>query len=264
MDLAAAHAAVIASPREDAPRARFADLVAASEPDTAAFVRAQLDVAARRQASVRRDRAIESAASRCLAAPPKQDARGAQAVARLLAGTVPERTQRIGYGRGFAERAVVDSAWFATNGPQLTALAPIIDITLHNSPCDPVEVFDSPAWVQVRSLRFVGPKLALPMLGALVRSPYLARLAVLDLSFAGLPEEAIHLVASSKALPGLRYVLAQENGFPDVNRGVDEQDGARYGEYDSVFAGELARKYGPLRWLNGIPPELEPAAESFG
>ncbi len=263
MDLAPAHAAVIARPRDDAPRARFADVVAQAEPETATFIRAQLDIASRRRQSGRRDRAIEMAAHRCAVAPASHDARGVHALRRLLHGSLPEWAQRIGYGRGFAERVVVDAAWFAAGGAELTALAPVLDVSVFNSPCDPVELFNAQAWSHVRSLRFLGPTLQLRSLHALVRSPFLSRLAVLDVSFAGLPEEAIHLIASSAALPGLRYVLAQHNAFPDINRSVDEQDGARYGERNSAFAEDLALRYGPLPWLNGIPSELEPESESF-
>lgn len=263
MDPASAHAAVIASPREDAPRERFADLVAASEPATAAFVRAQLAVAVKRRNAGRRDRAVEAEARRCLAPPEAQDARGAQAVRRLLGSTVPAGAPALGYGRGFAERAVVDAAWFAGHGPDLMALAPVLDVTLHNSACDAEELFDSPAWAHVRSLRFTGPRPTAQMVTALASSPYLGRLAMLDLSFAGLPTDTIHTIAASRALKGLRYLVAPGNLFPDVNRTVDEDEGGPYGERESRFAQELAGRYGSKAWFNGIPSDLEPDPESF-
>lgn len=264
MQLASAHAAVIAQPREDAPRARFADLVAASEPATATFVRAQLAVAAKRRAAGKRDRAIEAEALRCSAPPPEQEARGSGVVARLLGGTVPVGFQRMEWGRGFLERITVDAAWFAQRGPELMAAAPILDVTLHNTPCDPEELFDSPAWAQVRSLRFVGPPPGMAIVTALARSPYLGRLAMLDISYARLPEAAIHLIAESKGLAGLRYVVASGNGFADVNRSLDEEDGVVYGERNSQFAAELAARHGARPWFNGVPCEREPRPETFG
>ena len=62
MDLASALTAVIGRPRDDAPRERFADLIAAPEPATAAFIRAQMDVARRRRQKPRPDRAVERSA----------------------------------------------------------------------------------------------------------------------------------------------------------------------------------------------------------
>lgn len=264
MQLASAHAAVIAQPRADAPRERFADLVASTEPATAAFVRAQLAVAAKRRAAGRRDRAVEALAIRCLAPPPEQDARGTGVVTRLLGSSVPASLQRMAWGRGFLERLTVDAAWFTQRGPELMALAPIVDVTVHLSPCDPEELFDSPAWTHVRSLRFVGPPLAMPVITALTRSPYLSRLAMLDLSYARLPEAAIHLVAEAGGLGGLKYLIAAGNGFPDVNRSVDEEDGVVYGEKASQFAAQLATRHGARLWFNGIPSELEPHPETFG
>lgn len=74
VELASAQAAVTVQARADAPRARFAELVSATEPDTAQFVRAQLMVAARRRAAGKRDREVEVEAKRRLAPPPEQAA----------------------------------------------------------------------------------------------------------------------------------------------------------------------------------------------
>lgn len=263
MTLESAYAAVVAAPREDAPRARFADLAASPEPATAAFVRDQLATAVRRRSAGRRDREIERAARRVLAPPPVHEARFRRARA-LLAGTVPAWAEAWGYGRGFLERACVDAAWFAARGVELAAAAPIVDVVLTGLPHDATECFDSPAWAHARSLRFAGPPPTAAHVEALAASPYFGALRSLDLGGAGLPATAIYAVAASPTLRGLRYVRADGNAFPDVNPAQDEQDGQVYGARPSTFAAELRARYGPLSWLSGVPAEEEPPPETWG
>lgn len=260
-DLDLAWRAVLAAPRDDAPRARFADLVASAEPDTASFVRTQLDLARRRRQKPRRDRQVERGA--VAAPPPRHEARFAAARA-LLDGTVPGWTQRLGYGRGFLERVTVDGAWFASRGSELLARAPIVDVTVHACPADPTELFDSPAWAHVRSLRFVGASLHLSQVECLCQSPYLGRLAVLDLSQMGLPLSALHAVIRAPLLARLRYLRADGNEFPDPNPTIDEQDGQSFGERASAFAEALRQQFGDRPWLAGIPQEAEPHPEALG
>ncbi len=260
-DLDSAWRAVLASPRDDAPRARFADLVAASEPATATFVRGQLELARRRRQKARRDRQVERSA--LPSPPPQHEARFARAL-RLLDGTVPAWTQRLGYGRGFLERATVSGTWFASRGSELLALAPIVDVTVFACPADATELFDSPAWAQVRSLRFVGAPLDTSQVDAICQSPYLGRLAVLDMSQMGLPLSALHAVIRAPLLARLRYLRADGNEFPDPNPTVDEQDGQSFGERPSAFAESLRQQFGARPWLEGIPQELEPHPEALG
>ncbi len=264
MDLASAMAAVIGRPRDDAPRERFADLIAAPEPATAAFIRAQVDVARRRRHKPRPDRAVERSARSCGLPSPAHEERGLARVAALLDGTVPAWAQGLRYGRGFVETATVDGRWFEGHGSDLMALAPIIDVTVHNPPSDAEALFDSPAWTQVRSLRFSGSPPTIGTLRALSASPYLGNLTVLCIDQAKLPEAAIHLVAAAAGLRSLAYVRADGNQFPDVNPSQDEQDGAVYGEVPSAFAATLALKHGDRRWLKGgLPPALDWHAEMF-
>lgn len=263
MNIASAYDAVIARPRDDAPRSRFADLIAASEPETAAFILAQLDVASRRRRKPRPDRAVERSARSCGLPSPAHDQRGLARVAALLDGTVPAWAQGLKYGRGFVETATIDGRWFEQHGSDLMALAPIIDVTVHNPPADAEALFDSPAWAQVRSLRFSGTPVTMGTLRALVASPYLSKLTVLAIDQATLPEASLHLLAGASGLGGLAYVRADGNQFPDVNPSQDEQDGVVYGELPSAFAATLAAKVGPLRWLKGFPAELDWSAEMF-
>lgn len=264
MDLSLALAAVVARPRDDEPRLRFADLVAATEPATAAFVRAQVELARRRRLRPRRDRNVERGAVACGLPAPAHDARGLDRVATMLRGTVPDWAQRLAYGRGFVERATVSAPWFAERGTDLVALAPVIDLTVHDPPDDATELFDSPAWAQARSLRFSGRPPSPGTIRALVGSPYLSRLAVLDIAQAGLPGEAIELLAGAASLRGLRYLRAHGNEFPDPNPSLDEQDGQVFGERPSAFASQLRGRLGPLAWLDGIPQESEPHPEALG
>lgn len=263
MTLEPAYAAVVARPRDDAPRARFADLVAGTEPDTATFVRDQLALAQRRRAAGRADPAVERAARRLLAPPAAHDRRF-DAARRLLDGTVPAWAQAFGFGRGFLERATVSGAWFAARGLELTSLAPIVDVTLTAVPADATELFDSPAWSHVRSLRFKGPPVTLAQVEALAASPYLAQLRGLDLASMDLPEAAAHTLARAPTLSHLRYVRADGNRFPDVNPTLDEQDGQAYGERPSVFAAQLRARYGDRPWLAGVVLEREPHPEAWG
>ncbi len=264
MDLSPALSAVTARPRDDEPRLAFANTVAASEPATAAFVRAQVELCKRRRQKPRRDRNVERGASACGLPSPAHDARGLDRVATMLRGTVPDWAQRLAYSRGFVERATVNAAWFAERGTDLVALAPVIDITVHDPPDDATELFDSPAWSQARSLRFSGRPPTLGTVRALVGSPYLSRLAVLDIAHAELSQEAIEWVAGASTLRGLRYLRAHGNHFPDPNPSLDEQDGQVFGERPSAFAAQLRARLGPLRWLDGIPQESEPHPEALG
>jgi hypothetical protein len=264
MDLRTAFAAVCAEPREDGPRERFADLVAAAEPATASFIRDQLDLARRRRQHARRNREVERGAMRVAAPPPGHDARFARA-RELLEGTVPAWTQRFGFGRGFLEKATVDGAWFATRGTDLLAAAPVIDVAVHALPPDATACFDNPAWAQVRALHFVGPPITLAQVEALAASPYLVRLVWLDIAAARLPEAAIHAIAASPTLRALRYVRADGNGFPDPNPTLDEADGQVYGELRSAFGEALRARHGERPWLvPGVPAEAGPPPEALG
>ncbi len=159
----------------------------------------------------------------------------------------------------------MDGRWFEGHGSDLMALAPIIDVTVHNPPADAEALFDSPAWAQVRSLCFSGSPPTIGALRALAASPYLGNLTVLCIDQARLSESAIHLVAAAVCLRNLAYVRADGNQFPDVNPSQDEQDGCVYGEVPSAFAATLLAKYGALRWLlQGFPPGIDWHAESFG
>ena len=71
------------------------------------------------------------------------------------------------------------------------AAAPVLDVTLFTSAIDEVQLFDSPAWLQVRSLKFIGPSGRAPLIRALASSPHLSRLVELDISFNRLPRDVI-------------------------------------------------------------------------
>lgn len=262
---AAQLAAVCADPRADAPRERFADFIARSEPATAAFVRAQLDLARRRRAAKTRDPEIERAAWSCGSPGEAHVARAYTPVVRLLSTSpTPAWAVPPAYGRGFVEACEVDGGWFALRGSELTALAPILDVCVHRLPRDATEFFDSPALINLRSIRFAGPPLAETQVQVLSASPYLARLCFLDLSRMELPRAALDALLCSNSLPSLRYLRTIGNRFPDINPTSDEEDGQVFGEIESNFAAELCAIHGPKPWLRGYSENRVPVSEAFG
>lgn len=259
--LSARHADILARPREDAPREAFAAAVAATDAEAAAFIRAQLDVARRRRAAVRPDREVERAARRCLAPPARHEARwGAPIVAWLSQAPPPHAP--VGWGRGFVESATVEARWFLSFGAELRARAPVVDLVVRNLPRGADGFFESFALEGVRSMRFEGPPLTLSQLRSLAASPFLGRLAWLDLAYMQLPAGAPD-VLFAPGLAGLQYVRLDGNACPDVNPSVDEEGGATFGERPSAEAARLRAIHGDRPWLRGHPPEHQPLPGAF-
>ena len=255
--------AVLADPRADAPRERFAVAIARSEPETASFVRAQLELARKRRACASRHPEVERAAWSCGVPDSRHTERGMSALLSLLAQSDrPKWAAAPGYGRGFVEACDVDGAWFSARGGELTHLAPILDLCVHRLPADAREFFDSPALIHLRSLRFEGPALTEAQVAALSESPYLGKLRVLDISHMQLQQSALEVLLQPSALPRLRYLRVVGNQFPDINP-VAHQEGREFGVVPSAFAETLCEKHGVRAWLSGFCEDDAPLPEAF-
>jgi hypothetical protein len=148
-------------------------------------------------------------------------------------------------------------------GADLRTRAPVIDLVVRGLPAAAEAFFDRPALQGIRSLRFEGMPLSLLQVRALAASPFLRRLAWLDLAYMRLPPAAVEVLCAS-GLSALRYARLDGNAFPDVNPTLDEQDGVIYGVLPSNEAERVRRQHGDRAWLHGHPPERAPVPEAVG
>lgn len=241
-DVAALHDAVVAAPDDEAPRIAYATAIAATDPERAEFIQAQLELAR---------------AWRAEQPGPAEAARRAQilehAHGRRWAEGLPATVESYGFRRGFVEDVGMDAAAFLDAAPALFLRAPILHLTLKNVAPVSRRLFASPALTQIVSLSLVENDLGDDDIAALAASPYVGHLRWLDLDFNRVGERGLEALAASDKLPRLGYVCLGHNPVDDPTpRHADEYSS------DTPAARELQRKYGPRRWLSTKPPREWP------
>lgn len=257
-------AAVIADPWGDAPRAYFADAVEGVDPERAAFVRAQLDVARDRRAAGVRRRSVESDALVAGLPGLANGARWSGGIAPLL-GFDGGRAPPWRFRRGFVEEVRLPAAHFLRVAPSLYARAPILDLALTDVKSTLPALFASPHLARVRSLDLSVAGLVDEDLGPLVACRHLTRLRWLSLYFNRLTDAGVERLAAARStLPNLRFVRLDGNPCADPNPIREEEDGRTYGLSRSAREAELRERHGPLPWLGDNPSGEAPDPEAFG
>lgn len=256
-------AAVLANPWSDSPRELFAARVAASDPDRAKFVLAQLKVAeSRREAGVR-TRAVEFSALGAGLLGLTHGMRWQNGVAPLL-GFDGKNGAPWRYRRGFIEEITVPAAHFLKVAAPLYARAPVLDLVLGDGKAHARAIFASPHLARIRSLDLSNSKIGDAEVALLVQSPHLARLRWLSLYFNEVTDKGVEMIAAARTtLPALRFVRLDDNPCRDPNPAVDEEDGRTYGLERSARGEELIERFGPLPWIGDNPSSEAPDPETF-
>ena len=258
-----AFAAILASPWADAPRERFAECVAQSDPERAQFIRRQLAVAVQRRRAGVRKKPIESDAM--LAGLPglKHGVRWSGPVAPLLGfdGTngAPWR-----FRRGFVEQVTIATPHFLKIAGSLYGRAPILDLVLTDARPHIRALFSSPHLARIRSIDLSNNKLGDAEIEVLSKSAQLSRLRWLSLYFNAVSDRGVeYLAAAKERLPALRFVRLDSNPCGDPNPYFDEEDGRTYELVRSAVGDELVEKHGPLAWIGDNPSTFAPDPETF-
>ena len=108
--------AVLCDPWPDAPRLEFADAVAATDPNRAAFIRADLAV-------LRAAHAAKSPKASDVSAPDAAFTGHWRPWVGRLDSLVPGGSQNVGFGRGFVQWVTETAEWLLEHAPDLFARA---------------------------------------------------------------------------------------------------------------------------------------------
>ena len=242
LDQAAAD--VVARPRLDGARRRYADASRAIDPARAELIDVQLAAAALQRASAqpRRFEALTARASELLAAHQSRWLTGSS-----LAAAQPR------WSRGFVEQLSMTPTAFLAQAPALFATAPLLGLELTTADGF-AELCASPwltrlAWLDAFD-QPVGDAGAI----ALADSPGAGTLVWLDLGHAGVGRAGIEALAGSSGLGGLRYVNLAGNPGGDPTDRIAGQDGDHLAAFETRPLGrELEARFGPIGWLHWQP-----------
>jgi uncharacterized protein (TIGR02996 family) len=235
-NLDALYEAVVAAPRDDAPRLAYADAVAATDPDRAELIRLQVALAGWRRTG-----------------PESTERTNASVRARILldkhrgewdANVRPLVTSCV-FVRGFVEWVAIDAARFLATAPELYRTAPVLHLDLTGVKPVAAALFASPHLARIESLGLLRNELGDAEVALLAKSPYLRQLAWLNLNLNEIGEAGLEALAASDRLPRLGYVSLASNRVEDPTpRHADGYDAT------SSVARALMAKYGPRDWLD--------------
>ncbi len=249
-------AAVIADPWADGPRERFAEQVAATDPERSAFIEAQLAVARARKAAAVRRRSVEADALVAGLPGLVNGARWCGGIAPLLA-----YNGRCGppwrFRRGFVEEVTLPAAHFLRVAGSLYARAPILDVVLTDVKPVAAELFSSSHLARLRSLDLSVNALGDAEIRLLTRSRHLVRLRWLSLYYNDVTDDGVNALAAARAtLPALRYLRLDANPCVDPNPVASGEQPAR--------ALDLQARHGLVAWLGDNPSGDPPDPETYG
>ncbi len=247
-DLTALHAAILAAPEDDAPRAAYAAAVATTDPERSELISLQLRLDASRKAQ----RPSDERGAAAMRAGTLMRARGAD-WARDIAPLVA----RTRFVRGFVEDVLLDAPAFLASASQLYATAPILHLTLTNvRAVDPLALFTSPHLERLRSLDLARTELG-DLEVALLASQRLPNLRWLSVAGNNVTRAGLDALASTASLPALGYVDLSANLVADPMPGLVDEESV-----PTALALELIHAHGPIAWLDlhrfrDWPPERD-------
>jgi uncharacterized protein (TIGR02996 family) len=250
-DTNALFAAILADRRDDNARLAYADAIAGSDPDHAAFIRVQLDLAG--------GTANDPAAGRDLKA---RERKLAMSVRAKLQGAVRPPAKGANLGRGFVQRILIEAVEFVAHGADLFSKAPILDLRLLNVGDIIDQVCRSPQLKGLRSLDLGGNGLDDSGARAIANSPHLAKLRWLDLHNNRITDVGLDALAASANLGSLAHLVFGGNTAADPTPQIAEENGAIHYISYPQSGKDLQAKHGHRAWLGDEPRGL-PRVEYF-
>jgi uncharacterized protein (TIGR02996 family) len=252
--------AVIADPDADAPRQAFAAWGVQHGDLQAELTRIQLAEAHERRVGTTTD------ANRLFAdAQALIEQHGAVWAREVLAIASHPR-----FFRGFVEAVVLDVPTFLNRATELYSIAPIRSVVFVDAGPHIDALAASPHLARLVSMEFYNRSQSAPLgdagLRALVQSPHLGKLTLLQLAWNEITRDAVEALAASKMAPSLRDVALGNNPVGKVVEQYAEDPFSFEIVRNSIslppLGRELEAKYGPLPWLHGpslfrmFPPTL--------
>ncbi|HEY3740806.1 MAG TPA: TIGR02996 domain-containing protein [Bryobacteraceae bacterium] len=241
--LADLHAAIVASPEDDAPRLAYADAIESQDPIRAQFIRLQIDLA-----RCRRDNVPPPTPSSYMDEGNLIRTHG-DSWAQDLQDLIPWRV----YIRGFVEWVKFDAQHFLDIAPELYRRAPILHLELQNAKPVAEALFASPHLARIVSINLWKNDLEDAEAQIIARSPHLKRLAWLDLGNNKIGGAGFESLAASTSIPRLEYLgftyNTLENPCPKF---ADDYDTT------SLLATQLMAKYGHREWLDAHSRSIWP------
>lgn len=172
--------------------------------------------------------------------------------------------------RGFVESVVLDVPTFLSLATRLYAIAPIRAVVFVDAGPQIDALAASSHLARLVSIEFYNRSQTAALgdtgLRRLVQSPYLGKLALLQLAWNEITREGVEALAASKLLPHLRDVALGNNPVGKVTEQYAEDPLSFEIVGNSISLPPLGRdleiKYGPLPWLHGpslfrmFPPNL--------
>lgn len=248
--------AVLADPDADGPREAFAAWGVAHGDPQGELARLQLAIARER-------RTYGRSGPNLAAANALIEQHGATWARDVLAIASQPR-----FFRGFVESVTIDAPTFLARAPELYAAAPIRALTFVDAASHIAAIAASPHLARLVMLRFYNKSHGSPLgdagLRTLLASPYLRKLAILDVPFNELGREGIEALCAAK-LPALVYAGLGQNRVesPVETYGIDSGEIVNDSIQLPRFGRELEASYGPQPWLHA-PSLLSPYPPNEG
>ncbi len=249
--LRAAEHAVLRDPWPDAPRLAFADAVAATDPDRAAYIRAQLAVLGAERAGKKPKAGDVSASNKAYRGNWSRWTGGLDAV-------LPDSPPKLAFGRGFVEQVSATAAWLLDHAPDVFARAPVLDLRVTELEGHEEAFFDAPWLSRIRALWLAENALGDAGARRIAASPFLERIRLLDLAFNGIGEDGLDALATSKTLPSLRVVLLRGNRVPDPNYETDQQEALSWGPIATDASAAFLKRYPGCPWIGHYAGDAVP------
>lgn len=242
----ALYQAVLDDPSADAPRLAYAAFCDAHGDPYGAFIRAQLEWTNElRDGTVEGAQAARKQASQIQAQHGKPEWK--QGVNALGA--------RSYMFRGFVDSVTIDARTYLERRDELYRRVPVRQLLLTHVGDLAPQIASDPRLAQLVSLTFAEDPIGDAGLAAIVASPHLRALKLLQVSFQNLTMAGLEALCVSKQLPSLIYVNVAGNKFPTPDEEFSTDWMSGYIVRESIqlppLGEELERKYGDLAWLHG-------------
>lgn len=243
--------AVLRDPWPDAPRLAFADAVAASDPDRAVYIRAQLAVLGAERAGRPPKASDVSASSKAYRGNWPRWMGGLDAV-------LPPGPPQVAFGRGFVEQVSATAAWLLDHAPDVFARAPVLDLRVTELEGHEETFFDAPWLSRIRTLWLAENGLGDRGARCIASSPFLARIRLLDLAFNGIGDDGLDALATSRTLPSLRVVLLRGNRVADPNYETDRQEASEWGRIPTNASAAFLQRHPGCPWIGRYAADAVP------
>lgn len=243
---AALFQAVLDRPGEDAPRFAYAAYCDAHGDPYGAFIRAQLAWTEKLRSGSDEDAWRSHSEAQKVLAQQRNGAAWTNGVEKLVT--------EARFLRGFVDKVLVDARQYLDHAEAIYRAAPVQQVVLMEVGDLATEIAQDPHLSQLSALTLTGK---LPIgdsgLAAIVASPFLHHLRVLDVSQQSIGMPGLEALCASTTLPSLVYVNLVGNRFHDPieGYGTDWVTGRPdlNGTYLPPLGKELEAKYGQLLWL---------------